>query len=185
MADQIDFESFQETGSVSESNLEFLAETAKKLNDLKSELKRLEEEAKDVKRHIKTITEEVIPNYMRELGLSEVKLENGAKVTVKDQVFASIPKPVQDAALQWLDDNGHGSLIKNEIKLNFAKGEDERAQTLRKILEDAGYEFNHTANVHWQTLRAFCREQLEQGNMLPEDLFSVHVIPTATIKEGK
>jgi len=179
----IDFESFADNdGSVSESNLEFLAKQATRLAELNNEMERIKTAEKQVQMEIKRITEEVIPNYMRELGLSEIKLANGAKVSVKDQIFASIKKENQHLAFKWLRDNGHDSLIKNEFKINFGKGEDERASTLKKILEDAGYDFKEKEEVHWQTLRAFVREQLENGVQLPEEAFSVHVVPTAVIK---
>lgn len=183
MTDDINFESFSnDEGSISESNLEFLAKQGQLLSSLKSEAAELEDKLRDVKEQIRHATEEVIPNYMRELGISELKLKNGAKVKVEDKVFASIPKDVKTDALRWLDDNGFSSLIRHEIKCNFRRGEDERAKRLAEILHEAGYEFKDVEDVHYQTLKAFVKEQLEQGNMLPEDLFSVHVVPTATIK---
>lgn len=182
----LDFESFSEDpGRVSESNLTFLAEKAAELNQLNNKLEDLNRQAKDVSLEIKRMNEEIIPNYMQELGLSEIKLSNGAKVTVKQQIFASIKKENEGQAFQWLEDHGHGDLIKTELKVNFGKGELDKAHNLRLVLRDMDIDAAVKPTVHWQTLRAFAKEQMEKGVQLPEDLIPTHVVPTAVIKEGK
>lgn len=113
------------------------------------EIKKREDQLNEAKENHRKLVEEFIPDLMAELGISELKMENGSTLGVSQQYFAKIPKDRETEAFDWLKDNGFGSLIKT------------------KVVESTG--------VHHQTLKAFVKEQMEAGNEIPQETFGVFV----------
>lgn len=174
-------------GTITAPDDEQNAEVARLANEqlkLEQEISELENRlalTKDLHRDIST---KQLPDKLAEAGLSEIKLTNGAKITVKPFYEGNIKKDREEAAFSWLRNNGHGDIIKNEIKLAFGKKEDGRAQRLREYLQSHGMDFTQKESVHYQTMRAFIREQVEGGTLPQEafDLLGVYVGQQATIK---
>ena len=140
------------------------------------------EELSTRKEAARQLREESIPAAMMELGLNEVKLDSGEKVTIKQDVYASIPAAQRDEAYAWLEAHGFGGLLKTEVVLHFTRGEKSKAEALMQELQSEGYTPELEQGVHAQTLKAFLREQLEAANPdLPLDLFGARPVWTTKI----
>jgi len=109
----------------------------------------------------------LLPDLMRDIGVSEFKLTSGAKVTIKELIEASIKAENQPKAFAWLRKNKFDSLIKNEVISRFGMKEDKKALALLKTLRKNGYDSTHKESIHGGTLKAFVREQLEAGKTIP------------------
>jgi hypothetical protein len=153
--------------------------------ELEAELKQLEEDKKVRDEERRRLVERDIPDAMREVGLSLVRLTDGSEVSLKDDVYASIPEAKLRYALGWLRQQGFGDIIKNEVRVAFGSGEDVEAQQVADFLLQSGRDFARRETVHPQTLRAFAREQLQRGKTLPEDGFAVHTVTQAKVKRPK
>jgi hypothetical protein len=94
---------------------------------------------------------------------------------VKQLVQASIPVRYREEAFKWLRDNGHGDLIKNQVSATFGKGEDISANDFIDKISSLGYEPTQKVWVEPMTLKAFVREQINEGSELPMDKFGVFV----------
>lgn len=129
---------------------------------------------------LKQVAEVAIPELMQTLGIETFTTKTGLKITVKEDVRASILKEKKEHALAWLRDNNHGALIKRVLKMTFGMGEDGEAQQALDLL--AGYEVDDDAGVHPATLAKFVRETLEVGQEVPEELFSIHKQRVAKIQ---
>lgn len=129
------------------------------------------------------LREETIPCAMQELGIESLTLDTGQKLSIKQEVYASIPESSRADAYQWLNDNGFGGLIKVEVTTMFAKGEAEKAAELYEELRDKGLQSEFFENVHAQTLKAFLKEQINAGNPVPLELFGAR--PVFVAKIGK
>ena len=139
------------------------------------EVERLEEELKFAKLRAQDLAERVLPEIMEEMGLTDFTTTSGVKIALKETVHASITKAKQAAAMTWLDDNGHGGLIKRHIRVAFDRSQTDDAESL---LQELSGRFVNTAcdmKVESSTLRAWVREQLEAGAPIDQDLFGVHV----------
>jgi hypothetical protein len=119
---------------------------------------------------------------MFSLGLKSFTLDSGESVNVKHEVKASIPKANQMEAFHWLADNGGGSLVKNEVITSFKMGEGEKAEELIAFLTEKGFKPERKMNVHPQSLVAFIKERLEEGEDVPFDLLGVFTFDKALIK---
>ena len=162
-------------------SLDDMASLARALVDADSAVEDADQALKDAKERARVLREETIPSAMQELGLEELKLATGQKLSIKQEVYASIPASNKQAAFQWLNDNGFGGLIKIDVDASFGKGEQDAALALYQELTSRGLTASFDQGVHAQTLKAFLKEQLSQGTNIPLDLFGARPVWTAKL----
>lgn len=143
---------------------------------------------KALKDQLRRVMEQDLPEAMDEVGMTEFKLDDGTTVKVTSFYSASIPEERKDEAFNWLKEHDFDGMIKADVRVQFGKGEFEIAQEFLQFVRG----FNQKAinpdykeSVHWQTLRAFVREQVEGGAALPLDLFGVFIGRKAELKLPK
>lgn len=139
----------------------------------------------DLNDQLRTIEDFKLPEAMDAANVKKLQLQDGGELSVKNVIKASLNAENQERGFAWLRSNDHGDLIKREIKAEFGRGQDEEAQKMISIIREAGYDPVDKSSVHWQTLNAFVKEQLEAGKNIPEDIFSVYKGRKASIKKPK
>lgn len=155
---------------------------------LEDEVATMEILLKDKKRKLLDIEQRELPEAMDKVGLAEFKTKNGTKVSVKQFYNASIPADRKDEALDWLEVNDHGGIIKTNVAVSFGKGEREAADAFLRFargFNEHPVDPEMTRGVHAQTLKAFVREMMESGASIPLDMFGVHMGRKAVIKRAK
>jgi hypothetical protein len=163
--------------------LSILAAFAQEMRDLEVEIAEIEAKLKAKNDELSGLVEHRIPDFMDELGLSELRLKDGSKVIVDSGYVANISKERQDEAFKWLRDNGHGSLIKHVLAVNLKKDMEKVQAELVEVFKDKGVNFEDKESVHASTLKAFVNEQMsKEGSKLPQELFGVFPIRKAKIK---
>ena len=80
-----------------------------------------------------------------------------------------------ESAFEWLRNNGLGDIIKNEVAVQFGKGEDNKAEQLLSLAEQEGYEPQQKQKVEPMTLKALYRERVEAGLDMPSEFFHTFV----------
>lgn len=157
-----------------------VSELARKQADLEQQVADAEAKVKDLKAKLARVTELELPEALDAVGLAEVKLLDGSKVSVDTEYFANISAERQGPAYEWLRDQGHGDLIKNELKTTFGRGEDDQAAELMAEMDARGISYSNAQTVHPQTLKAFVKEQLEaESDLTPEDIEAGKALPRA------
>ena len=148
-----------------------------KLKAKEDEIAAIEDQLKKKKEEADDISSRVIPELLAEQGLSEIKLADGSKVSVKKEFRATVPKDdtKRENALQWLRDQGLGDIIKNNVSVSFGKGEDDKAEQLLNLAAENGFEPQQKSDVSWNTLTALYRERVEAGLDMPSDCFSLWI----------
>ena len=148
-----------------------------KLKEKEDKIAALEQQLKDTKAEAEEIGSRVIPELLAEQGLSEIKLSDGSKVSVKREYRATIPKDElrREQALQWLRDQGLGDIIKNNVTVSFGKGEDDKAEQLLNLAAENGFEPQQKSDVAWNTLSAMYREREQSGLEMPSDTFNLWI----------
>ena len=167
-----------------------LNKKVKKLEACENRLEKLMEEVDTLKSNIKKISYEEIPDLLAEKGLASLKLSDGTVVEVKKVINAYLPKADRDPegrekAFQWLRDNGHGDIIKNDITVSFGRGEDNKAVEYASLAQQKGYLPTQKVDVHNRVLVAALRERLEKGLEMPSELFNMFVGNQTKIKRSK
>ena len=148
-----------------------------KLKQKEDEIAALEDQLKSKKAEADDIGSRVIPELLAEQGLTELKLQDGSKVSVKKEFRATLPKDDvrREAAYQWLRDQGLGDIIKNNVFVTFGKGEDDKAKQLLDLAAENGFEPQQKSDVAWNTLTALYQERIQAGLDMPSDCFSLWI----------
>ena len=109
--------------------------------------------------------------------MSEIKLADGSKGSVKKEYRCTLPKDEARRAqcYKWLRDQGLGDIIKNNVFVTFGKGEDDKAKQLLDLAQNNGFEPQQKSDVAWMTLTALFRERIESGLDMPSDVFSTWI----------
>ena len=181
----INFEEDQQNSIRKTENIQSLADQVEKLEDLNKKLTVQEEVMKKTKEEMNRLSGEVIPTMMSEMGLSELKLQDGSHLKVATSYKASITEANKESAFNWLRDNGLGDIIKNEILVSFGRNEDNKAADYAALAEERGFQPTQKLKVEPMTLKALVRERLEAGKSMPTEIFNVFVGNKTTIKRNK
>ena len=160
---------------VSEVSLKTLTAKANKMVELEQLVEEKQASLKATQKELKTLSEEDIPALLSEVGLSEITLPHGKKISTNAYYYGRITEHNQQEAFEWLQNNGHGDIIKNVVSVSFGRDEDVDAEKLLSNLQDSGYTTNGKKWVEPMTLKAFIREQVESGNDLPLETFNVYI----------
>ena len=172
---KIDFENDRMQSVEQIDSAKRLSDKVLELKDLEDEVANAEESLKKLKEKARQISSIEIPAMMDEMQITKLKLKDGESVEIKKVYGASIPKDQQEAAFNWLRNNGLGDVIKNDITVTFGRGEDNKAMAYATLAKGQGYEPIQKIGVHNQTLKAVVRERTESGKDMPADLFNTFV----------
>ena len=178
----INFEKDQEEILDKTQNVDKLAAKIKNLQTLENEVDTLENRLKSTKRDLETLSGDIIPTMMTEMGLTQLKLMDGSSVDVKPYYAANISLKNREAAYSWLRSNDLGDIIKNEITVSFGRDEDNKATTYVNLARGQGYQPTQKLKVEPMTLKALVRERIENGKEMPADIFNVFVGNRTIIK---
>lgn len=168
---------------VSDEAISSLSELCEKKAKLLEYIAEAEEALKALKKQHAYVDEVQIPEKMQDLGVESITLNDGKKVAVTNVYAGSVRKDSAMEAFMWLEQNGHGGIVKSEVKVNFGKGERENAvELVTNMREDYGVLAEFKQSVHPMTMKSFVREQHEKGEDLPDTLFSTHIGKKTTLK---
>lgn len=179
MTADFDYSEYDETvadpgaGDNSLSALRFWARAQK---DAELEVARLTTELSVANERLREISEEKLPELMDELGIPSFSTTDGMKITVREVIRASLGRTDEEKAraIKWLEDNGHGAIVKRTVEIPFMRDQETQAMELRKDLKEKGYPVSFDRRVENSTLRAFVTECLEAGEDIPLDIIKVH-----------
>lgn len=127
----------------------------------------LEEQVKANEERIKHLSTKLIPDMMASIGMNEITLVTGRKISIKPDIKANVSKERMAAVLAWLKDKGMDSIAKQYLKVE---------PQFAEAIEQAGVGFTREATIHPSTLLSFVKEQLaaEDNTNFPRELFGVY-----------
>ena len=170
----IDFEQDQQE-IIEKTDISTLSRYCLMLQNLEDQMLNMEKDLKKLKEEADKIGSEIIPSLLAEQGLASLKLADGSSVDIRKSYNCTIKKDQVESAFQWLRDNGLGDIIKNEVAVQFGKGEDNKAEQLLGLAVREGYEPSQKQKVEPMTLKALYRERIEAGLDMPSEFFNTFV----------
>lgn len=175
--------------------LKNIARLAQDYAHLEREIADLEDQLKAAKDAWRSLREGSLPLALTEVGMTKFTLTGGSQITLKTGYVASITEANRAAAHEWLEQNGHGSIIKHEIKIVFGKGEEAWA---KKFMRDMAQrkkplKYERKDAVHPQTLGAFVRETIAAAKadgqspeaVIPFPLLGIFELRYAEVEQPK
>ena len=185
MNQKVDFTQFQtQDKKVEISEVSDVSEGSNQYLQIESEILNLEEQVKRKKQELQQANDKIV-ELMTQRGVKEIKTVDGDSVSFKAFYKGSISKDNQPEAFKWLEDNGHGDLIKNIVSVKFGKGDNSVAENLINELQQRQLYPDQKRKVEPMTLNALIGEQINKGNDIPMETFSVFVGNKVKIKKGK
>lgn len=170
--------------------------------DLEREKSDLEARLREVNRRLSAIYFSELPRALTDAGLDSVGIPARGNLPAVDvrlapEVRASIsnewPEDRRAAAFRWLQENGHGDLIKTEVVARFPR--EMRASALEFADRASGGEPGVRADgatvlvretVNAQTLTAWLRRLLDEGRPCPPlEIIGGEIVPRARVEHRK
>lgn len=181
----IDFESDAQAIEVENNSLSSVAELGKQALLLEKDIEDLEATLAERKEKLRNLTEERIPDALKEIGMTKFSMTDGSEIEVKPFYSASIPADRRGEAYEWLRAHGFDDIIKNTVSVQFGRGEDDAAGDLINVIRKQGLLPEQAEKIESQTLKAWVREMVEQGTEFPTELFGAYTGFKAKIKRAK
>ena len=160
---------------IEKADVDTLASYCRELQTYEEEIAELEEQIKKKREKADKISSEIIPNMLAEQGISSLKLADGSSVDVRKSYNCTIKKDEMESAYNWLRENHLGDIIKNEVSVQFGRGEDNKAEQLLNLAAQEGYEPSQRSKVEPMTLKALYRERVEAGLDMPSQFFNIFI----------
>ena len=130
---------------------------------------------------LRKVQEELLPSAMALVGMSKFTMNDGTVIEVKDDIFASIRAEFVEPAMEWLENNGLGDIVKDEVKVGFGKGDLEKSKLLVAFCKSQKFPVTEKMSVHPMTFKATVKKELAKGVLFPDQLFSVGQIKKAKV----
>lgn len=175
---EADASAFDEVKTEAGRNLSDLIREAQFQSDA---IEKHEQAAKDAKKEYQRITRELIPAEMEAMGLERVDVD-GNSISLQQFVYASIPASRKEEAFNFLRSVGEDDIIKNEVVVQFGKGQDNMAGAFYDDCQNQGYDPTQKQSVHPMTLKGWVKERLQAGQEIDLDMFGAYVGTEAKIK---
>ena len=172
---------------IDQSKFKSVAELLREQLKLEELIESMEETIKINKENLRRLSGEIIPEKMAELGMTATEMYDGSKVKIVEDIYVSIPKDPErsQACYDWLDDNGLGDIIKNQVGMSFGKGEGEKAKALESQIKEMGLIPEVKVSVHPSTLKATIKKWHEEGKSVPDNTFSLFIGQKTKITKKK
>jgi hypothetical protein len=191
----------QEDVGVPVGDLKQITELAAKLVASAANIKKLEDALQLAKLEHEELELITIPEAMMAAGLKKFTLTSGEIIEAAPYIRGNIPSISalekadeeskseminrREAAFAWLRANNSGTLIKNQLTVEFGKGQNEVAKKMLADVLSAGLKAKCEESVHWSTLNAYIKECLTKGIDIPFDTFAIFSGHKAVIKQAK
>jgi len=158
---------------INEGELSQLTKLVDRQLTLAREVEELEEQLKAKKKEFNEVRQQEIPDFLEQFGISEIRLSDGRKVEVKDDVNVTIKDA--KAFYAFLRKRHDDAIIKNVMEL------ENPSEELMDELMEKGIMFSYQEKIHGQTLKAYFRKFLEVGET-PPDSVNVYQYSVTRIK---
>ena len=162
-----------------------ISKLADEMHDYSKQIAQNDLEGKKLKEQHRQIAEEQLPELFEEVGMSELKTKSGLPLKLKNVVHTSISKGRKPKAISWLDENGQGGMVKRCVTIDFDKTQEDKVKALLRLIGRGWPNHRVELDVHASTVKAFVKKRLEDGEVLPLDIFGVHCVDVVEISSKK
>lgn len=186
----VDAAAFDYSQDIKKPTNEVLADLNAKVSELvaaEKAVKEAEEALKQANIMYRNLREAVLPELMKDMGFESLRTVDGVDVELEEDIHAHISEERNEAAIKWLDENGHGDLVKRLVVIKFDRTQEALARKFQADLKKRKVQLpaEMSMKVHPSTLKSFVKKALEDGVDIPIDTFGVHRRTVAKITMPK
>lgn len=164
-----------------------IASLAQRILGLEKRRADLEERLRQTNAELREVQEQLLPDAMYAAGVASYTLTTGERVTVREDLRASIPRKNKEQAAEWLAEHGHAALVKSDLVLHLEKGEEDIYQDAQDALARLGLggRCSREIALHTGQVKAALKELLSRGEAVPLELFGAYPMRWAVIKDSR
>jgi hypothetical protein len=153
------------------SDMNRLSQLADELARRKARVLLVEAELREAQKSVKDIEEGTLPAVMDELGVASFQTISGFQIEIEEAIHPSVLVDNRQRFFHWLEEHGHGGLIKRAVTIAFNKEQGEAARALQDELMGRGYPgVKSDESVHPSTLKSWVTHRLEDGEEIPDTI---------------
>jgi hypothetical protein len=168
-------------------SLDLAAQIVEEQAKLESEIMIMEAALALKQKELNRVKTTLVPDALKKANTASFTIADGPYAgvicTIADFVSGSLPKEEdgeakptrRDKAIKWLEENDGASLIKDTITIGFTKSQHNQALALVDDLKKQGHEAVFKSDVHPQSLMAYGRERLREGEELDAEALGLFV----------
>lgn len=187
-----DAEQMQEVGDTAP-----ITKLAREMVQLEQNIEDYENAITQAKARKNEIAHRLLPELFDAANTDRVGLpDSNADLVLRPWYHANIAADWEperkEKAFGWLEENGHGDIVRVGVVVEYSRGELDKARLLEKHIADFFTRSNEPPkkiqmNMHvpWNTLTAFVREQTESGNVVDLEVLGAQVGRVAKIEKRK
>ncbi len=177
----------QEAPEQEEATIQSMMAYASALDEKTHELKDLEALVKAKKKEVNKIND-TLPGIMSQLGMHSMELENGNKITIKEDVSCRVVDI--DKLYTFLDARGDAALVKTSISMGKLPKEILEA-VISTLEEKFGIEATGGLSIHPMTLNSYFRKLCGVGGKtkcevpvaaVDEEMVQIYTYNKVTVK---
>lgn len=158
---------------------------AEQLKAAQERVEAIQAELKQANDEVARIQDGALPDAILDAKMLSFKMLDGSVVEVQRIHSPNVLADNKQAFYEWLKKNEYGDMVKSEISVAFAKGQEKAAKKALAALKKIGVEASLTQSVHGSTLKAWAKNVVEQGVEVPPALCTIYSFNRATIKGSK
>jgi len=171
-------EDIQEDKVQKDDILSRITAMAKEMQDKETEIANAELAVKRLKAQFRDISETKLPELFEMAGFglgAKLTATNGLPLSYEQVTRTSIAGAKKAAAIEWLDEQGHGGIVSRNVVIGFNKTQQEKVDKLLKLI-GKGWPNNKTVlDVNGATVKALIVKLLKDGDVdVPLETFGVH-----------
>jgi len=140
-------------------DLKKLHDMAVRYLELENEIEELNETIAEKKKQFNHYSQEAIPQFLLKNGLSEIKLDTGEKIKIKEDISITIKNDRE--FFKFLRERNEDDIIKTFF--SFDKMESDKLNELCKFLNDEEFGYEMKKDVHAQTKKKYFKGLLGMG----------------------
>ena len=178
----VDFDDYEEEKSVNTDDvLGRITVLAKQLVAKELEIATAEDALKRLKAQRAQIEEVDLPELFHSVGQTKLQTHDGIPLVLKNVLRVNISKDRKHKAIKWLDDNGHGGIVKRKVIVDFDKTKEDKVENLLRLI-DKGWPNNRIErDVNTATAKALINRLLQEGKEVDKTTFGVHQVDKVSI----
>ncbi|MDQ6965268.1 MAG: hypothetical protein Q9M13_10160 [Mariprofundales bacterium] len=88
---------------------------ARKMKELSDRMEKYETVKKQLQKEYDAIRKTWLPQAMEDEGLTNMNIDGVGRVSLRSDIYVSIPAAARDTAYDWLRGTGHGGIIKQTV----------------------------------------------------------------------
>ena len=133
---------------------------------------------------VRRYEEELIPAAMDAIGQKECTTLSGRHIKVVEDMSHSLAAERKEEGFRWLEENGHGGIIRQELVVNLAKGQNDLAARVIELLQKSHPNLNlsQRRDVAPATLKSLLKTLMQSGVLVPLETFKIRKFRKAKIE---